>query len=310
MFRIALGATLTLLLPAVGFCQKPAYADTVPTSRFFELNEYFLQVPLGQTFVGPAHCGGNTIARYHLPADKPRPICDIDTTAQQHIRATISMGSQTKTNYFQSQSAMRGANNSIVNYQVSGSMTIDDDPAKYLMDLAVDPHAPVFMKMNLGYGSARLDLSDLRLMALDIVSGAADVVISYSKPNAVHMKWLTVKSGMSKIVIRNLESARADQVNIENAMGDTKIVVGPTMSAPSSVHIDVGSGKCTLLVHQDAPIKVVINGTVFSSAELPDNYVHTDGNTYTSTSYKLHAQEAMTIYVDLSVGSFEMIPFE
>jgi hypothetical protein len=310
MFRIALGVTFTLLLPAVGFCQKPAFADTMPTSRFFELNEYFLQVPLGQTFVGPGHCQGLTIARYHQPGDKPRPICDIDTTAEQHLRATLSMGSQTKADYFQSQGAMRGANNAIMSYQVSGSMTIDDDPAKYLMDLAVDPLAPVYMKLNLGYGSARLDLSSLRMMALDIVSGAADVVISYSKPNAVHMKWLTVKSGMSKIVIRNLESARADQVKIENAMGDTKLVVGPTMEASSNVHIDVGSGKCILLVHQDAPIKVVISGTVFSSAQLPENYVHTEGNTYTSHSYKLHAHEAMTIYVDLSVGSFEMIPFE
>jgi hypothetical protein len=310
MFRIALGATLSILLPTVGFCQKPSYADTVPTSRFFELNEYFVQVPLGQTFIGPAHCSGLTIARYYLPADKPHPICDIDTTPQQHIRTSILMGSQPRGGFFQSQSALRGASNSIVSYQMSGSMTIDDDPAKYLVDLAVDPLAPVAMKMNLGYGSARLDLSDLRMMALEIVSGAADVVISYSKPNAVPMKYLSVSSGMSKIVIRNLESARAEQVNIENGMGDTKIVVGSTMTARSTVHIDVGAGKCTLLVHQDAPIKVVVNGTVFSSAQIPDGFVHTSDNTFTSHSYKVHTQEAMTVIVDLGLGSFEMIPFE
>lgn len=220
------------------------------------------------------------------------------------------MGSQTKSSVAQSQMAMRGASNSIVSYQVSGSMTIDDDPANYIMDLAVDPLAPMAMKMNLGYGSARLDLSNLRMMALEIVSGAADVVITYSKPNAVPMKFFTVSSGMSKIVIRNLESARAEQVNIENGMGDTKIVVGPDITAKSTVRIDVGAGKCTLLVHQNAPVKIVINGTVFSSQQIPDGFVNTGDNTFTSPSYKLHCQSAMTVIVDLGIGSFEMVPFE
>ena len=310
MFRIVLGATFSLLLPAVGLCQKPGKADTIPTSRFFELNEYFIQMPLGQTFIAPALCGGNTIARYHLPTDKPQPICDIDTTPQQHLRATLSMGSQTKSSITQSQSAMRGASNSIVSYQVSGSMTIDDDPAKYIMDIAVDPLAPLAMKMNLGYGSTRLDLSGLRMMALEVVSGAADVLISYTKPNAVPMKFLTVSSGMSKIVIRNLDHARAEQVSVENGIGDTKIVVGSDIHSKSTVHIDVGTGKCTLLVHKDAPLKIIVNGTVFSSAQIPDGFVHTSDNTFTSHSYKLHCQEAMTIIVDLGLGSFEMIPFE
>ncbi len=312
MFRIVLGATLSILLPAVGLCQKPGHADTIPTSRFFELNEYFIQVPLGQTFIAPAPCSGGavTVARYHLPAGKPFPICDIDTTPQQHLRTTISMGAQTKSNCAQSQTSMRGASNSIVSYQVSGSMTIDDDPAKYIMDIAADPLAPMAMKMNLGYGSARLDLSDLRMMALEIVSGAADVLISYTKPNAVPMKFLNVSSGMSKIVVRNLDWARAEQVSIENGIGDTKIVVGAEMKTKSTVHIGVGAGKCTLLVHQDAPLKIVVNGTVFSSAQIPDGFVHTSDNTFTSHSYKLHSQEAMTIIVDLGLGSFEMIPYE
>jgi hypothetical protein len=33
-------------------------------------------------------------------------------------------------------------------------------------------------------------------------------------------------------------------------------------------------------------------------------------NTFTTMSYKAHCQEAMTIFVDLGMGSFEMIPFD
>jgi hypothetical protein len=49
---------------------------------------------------------------------------------------------------------------------------------------------------------------------------------------------------------------------------------------------------------------------VFSSAQIPEGFVHTSDNTFTSHSYKLHSQEAMTIIVDLGLGSFEMIPYE
>ena len=86
---MVLGASIAMILPAVGLCQKQAHADTIPTSRFFELNEYFIQMPLGQTFISPAPCPGATIARYHLPTDKPNPICDVDTTPQQHLRTTL-----------------------------------------------------------------------------------------------------------------------------------------------------------------------------------------------------------------------------
>ena len=99
----------------------------------------------------------------------------------------MSMGMHTNKTVYQSQTTMRGSS-SAVSYRMAGSMTIDDDPSKYVMELNVDPKADMMMKLDLGYGSARLDLSDTRMHALRIVSGAADVVICYNKPGAAPMK--------------------------------------------------------------------------------------------------------------------------
>ena len=221
----------------------------------------------------------------------------------------MSMGMHTNKTVYQSQTTMRGSS-SAVSYRMAGSMTIDDDPSKYVMELNVDPKADMMMKLDLGYGSARLDLSDTRMHALRIVSGAADVVICYNKPSAAPMKLIHLSGGMSKIVVRNLELARAANVSIENAMGDTKIVVGNGMTAKSMVRIDVGAGSCTLLVHKDAPVKIILNSTIFSSAPVPEGYVKTGDNTFVSHAYKLHSQEAMTLVIDLGLGSFELVPFE
>jgi hypothetical protein len=310
MFRVVLGFSFaTLLVPATVLSQGRSHADTIPTSPFFELNEYVIQVPLGQTFVAPARCSGLSTARYSLPEGKPTPICQIDTTTEQHLRATLSMGAHTQKATYQSQSTMRG-NGAAVSYRMAGSMTIDDDPSKYVMELNLDPQAETAMQMDLGYGSARLDLSESHMRALRIVSGAADVVICYNKPNAIPMKVLKLSSGMAKIVVRNLEYARAEQVFIDNAMGDTKIVVGNGLQSRSMVKVDVGSGSCTLLVHKDAPVRIVINSSIFSSVPIPEGFLKTSDNTFCTHSYKMHSQEAMTIVVDLGLGSFEMVPFE
>lgn len=308
MFRMVMGISVAAIaLPQLATAQGQVYADTIPSSPFLTANELHLEVPLGQTYIVQGRCPGMTVARYSIPVGKPEPICELDTTPEQHLRANMSMGAHTQKTTIQSQS-MRGS--TAVSYRVSGSMTIDDDPSKYVMELGLDPKVETMMALDLGYGSARLDLTDLRVRGLRIVSGAADVVICYNRPNTTSMKVMQVSGGMSKIVIRNLEHAHAENVFIENAMGDTKLVVGPAMQSKSIVRIDVGAGSCKLLVHKDAPIKIVINSTIFSSAPVPEGFVKTGENTFTSLAYKTHSQEAMTIVVDLGLGSFEMVPFE
>ncbi|MEY3442370.1 MAG: hypothetical protein RLZZ519_651 [Bacteroidota bacterium] len=310
MFRVVLGLSVAaVLLPLASLSQGQSHADTIPTSPFLVLTEYLIEVPLGQTFIAPARCPGATTTRYSLPEGKPAPICHLDTTSEQHLRATLSMGMHTNKAVYQSQTTMRGSSTA-VSYRMAGSMTIDDDPSKYVMELNVDPKADMMMKLDLGYGSARIDLSDTRMHALRIVSGAADVVVCYNKPSAAPMKLMHLSGGMSKIVVRNLDLARAANVSIENAMGDTKIVVGNGMTSKSMVRIDVGAGSCTLLVHKDAPVKIIINSTIFSSAPIPEGFVKTGDNTFVSHAYKIHSQEAMTLVVDLGLGSFELVPFE
>lgn len=308
MFRLVLGVSFVMLLQQAGlYAQQKPLADTIRSNPKFLLHEFYLQVPLGQTFISPAICGGQSIARYHLPPGQPAPMCMVDTTRDMRLRSTISMGSQTKSTYMQSSMSRGGT---VVSYQVSGSMTVNDDPSKYILDLKPDASVPMAMRLNLGYGSARLDLTELQVKALEIVSGSADVFINYSRQSPTTMAAMSLSSGMAKIVVRNLEYARAEQVKIENGMGDTKIVVGKDIVSKSLVRIDVGTGKCTLLVHKDAPIKVMINGTVFSSAQVPEGFTNTGDNTFVSHAYKLHPQNAMTVVVDLGIGGFEMIPFE
>ncbi|MFM2374950.1 MAG: hypothetical protein RLZZ165_46 [Bacteroidota bacterium] len=310
MFRFASGFSLvTLSFQVAAFGQIQWHADTLPSDALIRLYEFQVEVPLGQTFVTTGRCQGFTTTRYSLPSDKPKPVCEVDTTSDQHLHVTFSMGDHTH-QLAQSHASLRAGNGG--SHRVAGSITIDDAPSRYVMELKLDPNAEVVMNMDLGYGSARLDLSEAHIRGLQIVSGAADLVVFYNKPNAIPMKFMHLSSGMSKIFVRNLENSRAENIFIENAMGETKIVVGNAIQAKSMVTIDVGSGSCALVVHRDAPVRIVVNSTIFPSFSPPEGFLKTSDNTFCTHSYKVHSQEAMTIVVDLGLGlgSFEMIPFE
>lgn len=189
-------------------------------------------------------------------------------------------------------------------------MTVDDDPQRYLMELRADPAVPTKMVMNLGYGSAWLDLSGMDVRGLDVQSGNADVFITYKTPNTHPMTMLNLKGGMGKFVVRNIEMARAENVILENGMGNTKIIVGETAYNKTNIALQVGTGACTLLVHEKYPVKIILNSSMLSKVELPENLIETTDNTFVNLAYKANPQNAMTITVDVSMGTFYMVAFE
>lgn len=281
--------------------------DTVHTDPQFGGYEYNIQMPVGQTFLNSGNCSQISTVRFHCPPGQLKPILLRDTLGQL-LKTTVSLTSAQNYAYM-SKMTMRGGN-SVSSYRVSGSTTVTDDPSKYLMELRADKHVPLYLDMNLGLGSAWLDLSDMQVVAARIVSAAADVFISYKRPNRVPMKRMEVNGGMAKIVLRNLEYARAESVVVENTTGETKIIVGDKVANKCKLEVEVGTGSCTLLAHEDVPIRLLLHENVFSSCEVPDDFVKTGENQFVNLAYKRNAQKALTVIVDLGLGTFSLITYK
>ena len=147
---------------------------------------------------------------------------------------------------------------------------------------------------------------------MKVFSGASDVYISYDQPNRSTMDLLEVEGGMSKIVLRNIEQARANKVHVLNGMGNTKVVIGNNfekVSGTSEVIVEAGAGSCLLMVHEQAPVKVIIMDNLFSTVDVDPDYKETGENTYVSPAYKTNSDKAVTVHIDLGVGKFELITF-
>lgn len=295
-----------MLFPALGLIgQGVSVTDSFRTNPSLGLYEYRVHIPLGQTFVNAATRSGLGTVRFHLPSDRAEPILLRDTLPGR-LRTTISMtapGSSSTRTYSQS----RGA---VVKYQVSGSMTADDDPARYLTEVRPDSDIPIDLEMNLGYGSAWLDLTDLDIRNVKVTSGAADVYISYKSLGKSPIEKFVIHGGMSKVVVRNLEMARAENIYIENGMGDSKIIIGDKVVKRSNMHVVVGTGTCTILADEDVPVRIVLNSTVFSTVVIPDNFIKTREGNYVNLKFKDRPQDALTITVDPGIGKFSFVSYQ
>ena len=283
MIRSVFGLTF-LLVMSFSHCygQAKTVRHFIETDSFIQMYELRLDVPFGQTFVKPAPCPSRHTIRFHTPDHAITTKVSEDTLGRM-MRIILGM---------------------------HGSSTLYDDPSHYLTELCPARNSSLALSMKLGEGSTCMDLSNLSVRSVDIASSSANVFLSYKQPNLERMQLLKIRSGMSKIVLRNLENARAERVKIDNGMGDTKIIIGENLHDSSLLNVSVGAGACVLVVHEKVPLKLILKNNFLSSVDIPDNFIKTGRNQYVSLAYKANPGKAMVVEVDLGIGSFSVISHE
>ncbi len=303
---MALGLSAYLFLYAAQCCgQNLSRMDSIPADSFFQRYDFFLDIPIGQTFINKNSCQSHHKVRFHAPERTAKTHILHDTVKSRRVLQTqVSMMSSNTSSYVASISNASGHQ-----VKMRGTMSVNDDPTKYLAEVRPAIHQPLVFDLQLGHGSAWLDLTDLRVRGVNIESSNADIFLSYKKPNPERMQTLRLASGMSKIVVRNLEYARAEKVFIDNGMGDTKIIIGEQVHNPAMLEVGVGAGACIMMVHQDAPMKLILENGIFSSVEIPDNFYPSGDNTYVNLAYKKNPQKGITAVIDLGIGTFTLISY-
>lgn len=311
MIRTWLGFSLGLATIFAGdLCaQAGAIVDSMSFDRKFGYQEFVVNIPVGQTFVNSALKPNFTYVRAYRPDIHTRPIIKSDTLRDRIV--TLLTWKHDKSSSSFSTEVSSSNQTGTYHYQCTKSASVQSgNPENYLMELSPDRTVPTALNLTFGYGSARLDLSDLSLKRVNVSSSTTDVIISYQKPNRLSMSEMTINGGMSRIVIRNLEMAKAEKVRIENGMGNTKILMGNGGNHATQVELLVGAGSCIFMVQKDVPLKLVVNQSFFSSLELPATFSKTEENTYVNQAYQANQTHASVVSVELGIGSFTLINFD
>lgn len=280
--------------------QQNVLLDSVRSNGRYQLVEFHLNIPVGQTFIQRTHAPGYSHIKAVMPKQYPLPV--IKTTTKGNTLVT-DFSCNNKSN----RQIATATGSSCNSYQFSSANTLVDY-SKMLWELNPDPEVPVALNMDLGYGATRLDLSDLNIRKLNVTSGASNVIITYTKPNRSDMEQMDIEAGMSTIVLRNIEFAKARNIRVANAMGKTKVILGHQCPTTSNIHIEVGAGSAVLMTSEKMPVRIVLDENLLSEITIPVEFTKNPGNIYVNKKYQSDPTGAVTFYVDLGVGKLEVIP--
>ena len=283
--------------------QNVDFNDTIQSSSSTAHLELHFNLPLGQLLVtGPSSKPGISGIRCYSPNPGFQAKKTYRTLGARRIISFIPVEEQVG---MARQAASNSGENSI-SYRISNTSL--SDAGNVLWEYFPDPNMPHSIFIQSGMGSSRLDLSGLKITGLNVSSGASDVIISYSKPNLTEMDVFEVNGGMGKIVVRNLEMARAKKVHIQNGLGETQISIGSSCTIGTEITVEVGAGSCTITADSDVPMKIIISKSFMSSIHIPESFLQTGENIYVNPKYKTSENQSVVIFADIGIGDFTFLP--
>lgn len=169
------------------------------------------------------------------------------------------------------------------------------------------PNTPTDLNLDLGMGRSRLNFSDMSFENVHIESAFSDVMITYDSPNKVEMKHMDIHAIRAKVVLKNIEYARAELISIQNDMGDTRLLIGDNLPHNSTIVLQSAMGGCTLVVDKDQPVRIIFKGGMFTSLDIQplEAFVQKtdEPNTYVNKAYLQNSQNTFNIICNIDLGT-------
>lgn len=107
---------------------------------------------------------------------------------------------------------------------------------------------PMELSITTGIATSRLELGDLLLEELRVVTGAADCSVSFTEPNRTPMESLRFTGGGSQTLLTGLANAYTEDIIFKGGAGDYTLDFSGQLREDLDVEIDAGLGQVTLRV--------------------------------------------------------------
>jgi hypothetical protein len=197
----------------------------------------------------------------------------------------------------------------VIDYDVQGKqgkLEIRHDPDALRLDrlttelrneweLALSDHVPLRLEMDVGASSGQFKLGGLPIEQLNLTTGAADLRVSFDKPNPERLKSMHVLSGAAKLDLIELGNANLDELTFDGGLGTYTFDLSGAWQRSADVRIQAGASKVQLLVPRDIGVRVcpgdLQNGRYGGLKEKDGCYVNA-----------LYGQSDITLEVSLDIG--------
>jgi Cell wall-active antibiotics response 4TMS YvqF len=152
------------------------------------------------------------------------------------------------------------------------------------------------LNINAGAYDGEYELGGLSLTSLTVKDGAANVELSFSKPNATTMSVLRYETGASNVTLSGLANANFSTLIFSGGAGDYELDFSGDLTNDGTVNVEVGAGSVQLIIPKDVNAKVTVE-SAFTNINHSSNWTQ-NGNDYTQKS----DGPTLTIIVKMAAG--------
>lgn len=181
--------------------------------------------------------------------------------------------------------------------------TSDDYINEWEIDLGYG--VPIDLGVDIGAGSAELDLSGLSISDLSMTTGSADVSLVFNSPNPEPLGTLRLTSGTGKFVASGLGNANFDRISVLGGTGTVNLDFGGNLQRSAVVDVKAGAGKIDIRVPAALGVRLTFSGTPVSSVETI-GFAEQSHNVYVNDAYGT-ATLTLSINVTAGVGAITLI---
>jgi len=160
--------------------------------------------------------------------------------------------------------------------------------------------APIDLIIQAGAYNANYELGGLALKSLTVRDGAANVDLSFSKPNQTEMSILRYETGASSVTMKDLANANFSTLIFSGGAGNYTLDFGGELQRDATINIEAGFGDMNLIIPKSVSAKVTVE-----SAAVDINHSTNwsqNGGLYTQTGEGF----TLTIIVKMAAGSLSL----
>jgi hypothetical protein len=155
--------------------------------------------------------------------------------------------------------------------------------------------APMSLVIKAGAYQGEYELGGLSIHDLQVTDGAANVNLSFAKPNQVQMTSLVYTTGASQVTVKGLANAYTSDMTFRSGAGNYTLDFSGNLRANMMVDVESGVSQVTLVVPQGVNAQVITEtGLMTVSA---GSGWQQQGSTY------IHSGSGNTIMVNVKMGA-------
>ncbi len=181
----------------------------------------------------------------------------------------------------------------------------NDEPKEYWKILINDDKI-YRLNMNYGVGNTDVDLSNVRLDDLNLISGSANVKVGYQddKSNLISMDTFYIKVDFGSIETRNLSNANAKNFIADVGFGTALLDFTTMPTEKVNCNAKVGAGSLDVKIpSRSTPVIIYITDSPFCGIRMDDDFEEVEKNVFVNHSYSAKAKNLMVFNIDLALGN-------